>query len=192
MQAFCALADSQPAQQSGAPTQHVKHTRHSVEPAAQPATAPVSCQSIVQAMARSACPAAAHRQGAALKRKASLVRPPTGAPLQCRRAAIPARKDLRHASNALRHQWHADSRWPSNIVSLYTIRCLYTLQCTRDGADDRELRELIKTRFKGLLESAKAKHSAPVQAELADARQALAAMEAEREHLCGPSAGKPV
>ena len=55
------------------------------------------------------------------------------------------------------------------------------MQCTQGGADDGELRELIKKRFKGLLESAKAKHRAPAQAELADARRALAAMEAERD-----------
>ena len=55
MQAFCALEDLQ--------------AQHSAEPV----TVPVSCQSIVQAMARSACPAADQRQGAALKRKASLV-----------------------------------------------------------------------------------------------------------------------
>ena len=47
--------------------------------------------------------------------------------------------------------------------------------------DERELRELIQKRFKGLLKSAKAKRSAPVEADLADVRRALAAMEAEQE-----------
>ena len=73
MQAFCALADSQPTKQCNAPAQRVKHTQHSAEPAAQPANVPVSCQSIVQAMARRVCPAADQRPGAALKRKASRV-----------------------------------------------------------------------------------------------------------------------
>ena len=81
MQAFCALADSQRAQQGTA--QRVKHTQHSAEPTAQPAVATVSCQSIVQAMARSASPAADQRQGAALKRKTILVGPPRGASQQC-------------------------------------------------------------------------------------------------------------
>ena len=53
--------------------------------------------------------------------------------------------------------------------------------CPQDALDERELRELIRSRFRGLLASAKAKHSAPAQAELVDARRALAAMEAERE-----------
>ena len=58
---------------------------------------------------------------------------------------------------------------------------LYKAWCTQDTFDEEELRGLIQKRFNGLLESAKAKHSAPVQAELVDARRALAAMEAERD-----------
>ena len=61
------------------------------------------------------------------------------------------------------------------------------MQCTQGGVDDRELRELIKKRFKGLLQSAKAKHSASAQAELADARRALAAVEAERDTSVAPA-----
>ena len=68
----------------------------------------------------------------------------------------------------------------------------HSLQCTQGGVDDRELRELIKKRFKGLLESAKAKRSAPAQAELADARRGTGCHGSRAGHLCGPNTGKPV
>ncbi len=47
--------------------------------------------------------------------------------------------------------------------------------------DERELRKLIQKRFKGLLEAAKAKCRTAVEADLADARRALTAMDSERE-----------
>ena len=172
MQAICALDDSQPALRGTLPGQCVKHIQHSVEHAAQPAIAPVSCQSIVQAMARNACSAADQRQEAALKRKVSLVgRSFRVAPLRC---------------------WPAASLAKACLYCMLTAECLQTsaslrgsgvhsLQCMQGGLDERELRELIKKRFKGLLESAKTKRNAPVEADLTDARRALAAMEAERE-----------
>ena len=78
MQAFCALADSQPAQQGNAPAQLAKHAQHSAEPAAQAAVASMSCQSIVQAMASRGGRAAIQSQGAALKRKVAMVGLPWG------------------------------------------------------------------------------------------------------------------
>ena len=98
MQAIWALADSQPALQGTLPGQCVKHTQRSAEPDAQLAIAPVSCQSIVRAMARNACSAADQRQEAALQRKAPLVGPsPGGPPLQCWSAALVLQ---RHAYSA--------------------------------------------------------------------------------------------
>ena len=123
-------------------------------------------------MARNACSAADQRQEAALKRKVSLVG--------------------RSFRVALLRCWPAASLAKACLYRMLTAECLQTsaslrgsdvrsLQCMQGGLDERELRELIKKRFKGLLVSAKTKRNAPVEADLADARRALAAMEAERK-----------
>ena len=172
MQAICALVESPPAFQGLSPGARVEQIQCSTEPAAQPATAPVSCQSIVRAMARNACSAADQRQEAALKRKASLVgRSPGGPSLRCWPAAIPAKACL-FSMRTAEHLYRYVSSRGSGVQAL---------RCMQGGLDERELRKLIQKRFKGLLESAKTKSSAPVEADVADARRPLAAMKAERE-----------
>ena len=140
MQAICALADSQPALLGTLPGHCVKHTQRSAEPDAQPAIAPVSCQSIVWAMARSACSAADQRQEAALKRKASLVgRSPGGPPLRCWPAASPAKAYLFSMLTA-EHLYISVSSRGSGVQAL---------RCMQGGLDERELRKLIQSASRG-------------------------------------------